>query len=144
MMRSVFFFILILSATGCASMHQPAAVDQREFVKMPKAMQQHMLGNMRDHLLALNEILTYLSTDELDQAADVAEHRLGMSSLDNHGAEHMGKLMPAAMAQAGTEMHRAASRFALKAQEGDALEAYAAINDITAACVACHAGFRIH
>ena len=135
---------MLLGLTGCWSLHQPAEEDSRQLVKMPKPMQQHMLANMRDHLAAINEILSHLSNDQLDRAADIAEHRLGMSSLDDHGAEHMGKLMPEGMAQAGTSMHRAASRFALKAQEGDALEAYAALNDITAACVACHAGYRIH
>lgn len=141
------FFIasaVFVSLSGCSSLHQSAEEDSRQLVKMPKPMQQHMLGNMRDHLVAIDEILNYLSSDQLDRAADVAEQRLGMSSLDDHGAEHMGKLMPEGMAQAGTSMHRAASRFALKAQEGYALEAYAALNDITAACVACHAGYRIH
>ena len=145
-LSTLLFSAVLVSVTGCSSLHQQATSvdDQRLLVKMPKPMQQHMLGNMRDHLVAINEILAYLSKDQLDQAADVAEHRLGMSSLDDHGAEHMGKLMPEGMAQAGTSMHRAASRFALKAQEGDALEAYAALNDITAACIACHAGYRIH
>jgi cytochrome c556 len=40
-------------------------------------------------------------------------------------------------------MHRAASRFALKAQEGEVLPAYKALSEITAACVACHSGYRI-
>ena len=133
-----------MGVTGCSSLHQSTEEDPRQLVKMPEPMQQHMLGNMRDHLVAIDQILHYLSSDQLDRAADVAEQRLGMSSLDDHGAEHMGKLMPKGMVQTGTSMHRAASRFALKAQEGDELEAYAALNDITAACVACHAGYRIH
>jgi len=106
-------------------------------------MQQHMLSNMRDHLAAINEILGLLGSDQLDQAAETAEHRLGMSSLQSHGASHMAGLMPEGMRQAGTSMHKAASRFALKAQEGDALAAYRALTDITSACVACHSGYRI-
>jgi len=106
-------------------------------------MQQHMLSNMRDHLAAINEILGLLGSDQLDQAAETAEHRLGMSSLQSHGASHMAGLMPEGMRQAGTSMHKAASRFALKAQEGDPLAAYRALTDITSACVACHSGYRI-
>ena len=53
------------------------------------------------------------------------------------------QFMPEGMRQAGTGMHRAASRFALKAQEGDELPAYAALSEITSACVACHSGYRI-
>ncbi len=117
--------------------------DNRELVEMPEMMQQHMMGNMRDHLVALHEILTALSRDELDQAASVAEHRLGMSSLDDHGASHMAHFMPQQMGAIGTGMHRAASRFARKAEEGDRLAAYDQLNEVTAACVACHAGYRI-
>jgi hypothetical protein len=47
------------------------------------------------------------------------------------------------MRQLGTNMHKAASRFARKAQEGEVLPAYQMLNDITGACVACHAAYRI-
>ena len=120
-----------------------AAEETRQLVQMPEKMQQHMMSNMRDHLQAINEILEFMGDDELDKAADVAEYRLGMSSLNSHGAEHMAKFMPEGMRQAGTSMHRSASRFALKAQEGDLLTAYQMLTEITAACVACHAGYRV-
>ena len=84
-----------------------------------------------------------MSNDQLDEAAEIAESRLGMSSLKSHGASHMAKFMPKGMRQAGTSMHRAASRFALKAQEGDVLSAYKALPEVTSACVACHSGYRI-
>jgi len=117
--------------------------DSREYVKLPEMMQQHMMSNMRDHLATLNIILKDLSSDKLDEAADIAESRLGMTSLKLHNASHMAKFMPEGMQQAGTNMHRAASRFALKAQEGDLLPAYYALTEITSACVACHSGYRI-
>ena len=106
-------------------------------------MQQHMMSNMRDHLSAINEILVYLGNEELDKAAETAEYRLGMSSLESHGASHMARFMPEGMRQAGTSMHRAASRFALKAQEGEVLPAYKALSEITSACVACHSAYRV-
>jgi soluble cytochrome b562 len=106
-------------------------------------MQEHMLTNMRDHLAAINEILDYLGNDDLEKAAETAEYRLGMSSLESHGASHMAPFMPEGMREAGPSMHRAASRFALKAQEGEVLAAYKALSDITAACVACHSGYKV-
>ena len=106
-------------------------------------MQEHMMSNMRDHLAAINEILIYLGSGEPDKAAETAEYRLGMSSLESHGASHMAKFMPEGMRQAGTAMHKAASRFALTAQEGDLLPAYKALSDITSACVTCHSSYRI-
>ncbi len=66
-----------------------------------------------------------------------------MSSLDRHGAAHMAPLMPQPMREIGTNMHRAASRFALKAQEGDLPGTYAALRAVTAECVACHERYRI-
>lgn len=117
--------------------------DTRQLVEFPEMMQQHMMTNMRDHLLAINEILVYMANDEMEKAAEVAEQRLGMSSLESHGASHMAKFMPEAMRDIGTRMHRSASRFALKAEEGELLPAYKMLAEITSACVACHAGYRI-
>lgn len=117
--------------------------DTRQMVKLPTMMQEHMLANMRDHLQTIDLLLSQLSQDKLDKAAETAEQRLGMSSLEKHGAQHMAQFMPEGMKKAGTKMHRAASRFARKAQEGEVLPAYAALQEITAACVACHAAFRI-
>jgi Mg/Co/Ni transporter MgtE len=117
--------------------------DPRILVQMPEMMQQHMLANMRDHLNTLNEILIDMANDKLDVASDIAEHRLGMSSLELHGASHLAQFMPEAMQQAGTNMHHAASRFAMKLQEGDMPSALNALSEVTSACVACHASYRI-
>lgn len=120
-----------------------AAEDNRQFVKLPEMMQHHMLMSMRDHLQTLNDILKYLNNGEMDKAASTAEHRLGMSSLGSHDAAHMAKFMPEGMQKAGTSMHKAASKFALKAEEGELLPAYKMLSTITSSCVACHAGYRI-
>lgn len=119
------------------------ADDSRQHVSMPEPMQAHMLANMRDHMQTLDAILSHLAAKEWNQAAEMAEQRLGMSSLDAHGAAHMAGSMPKARQAMGTEMHRAASRFALLAQEGDLPSAVAALRKVTAACVACHAAYRI-
>ena len=132
--------LIVLLLTSSTSI---AAEDSRQLVELPEMMQQHMMKNMRDHLVAINEILINIANDELEKAADVAEYRLGMSSLDSHGASHMAKFMPEGMRQVGTSMHRAASRFALKVQEGDLSPAYNALSQVTSACVTCHSGYRI-
>jgi cytochrome c553 len=79
----------------------------------------------------------------MNDAADIAENRLGMSSLPKHEASHLAKFMPKGMQMAGTNMHKAASQFALKAQEGDLLAAYKSLSNVTSACVACHSAYRI-
>jgi len=118
--------------------------DNRNKIKLPEMMKQHMLGNMRDHMLAIHEIQLALSKNELDKAADIAEQRIGMSSLVTHNAAHMAPYMPKAMQDIGTEMHHAASRFALSAKEGDTLKTMGKLAQVTQQCVACHAAYQIN
>ena len=123
------------------------AADGRVVVKFPKAMREHTLTNMRDHLLALQQIQSALAQQAYDTAADIAEQRLGMSSLSLHGAHEVAKFMPAGMREAGSGMHRNASRFAVAAKDaaatGDVKPALEALSQVTAQCVACHAGWRL-
>lgn len=131
---------------GAAASAKPPA-DARVAVRFPPQLREHTLGNMRDHLLALQQIQDALARQDYDQAADVAEQRLGMSSLGLHGAHEVAGFMPAGMQAAGTAMHRQASRFALAAREasatGDLRPPLAALAAVTGACVACHAGYRL-
>ena len=124
------------------------AQDNRTHVELPLMMQNHMKANMRDHLLALQEITLHLSNKQYDEAAEVAEKRLGMSSLDSHGADHMGKFMPKEMGAIGNNMHRSASRFAILAKDaavdGGLEKAFAALSEVMSQCVACHSGYKIH
>jgi hypothetical protein len=111
-------------------------------------MRQHMLSNMRDHLLAINEIQQALSSGAFDQAADIAEKRIGMSSLTTHDAAHMAAYMPEDMRAIGSRMHQAASHFAVIAQEsaidGNLKQAIGALSQVTTQCVVCHAAFRAY
>ncbi len=123
------------------------AADGRQLVKMPAPMQEHMLANMRDHLAAIGEIQAALASGKFGQAAEVAENRIGMSSLDAHGGSHMAPYMPKSMQDIGTAMHRSASRFARTTQEAavtnDLPRALGALADLTQQCTACHASYRI-
>lgn len=126
---------------------QPVSGDFRQAVAFPQEMKEHTLTNMRDHLLALQEIQQALAKSEYDQAAEIAEKRLGMSSLALHGAHEVSKFMPQGMQDAGTAMHRGASRFGLAARDvavtGDLKPAIGALSEVMGACVACHAGYRL-
>ena len=137
-------FLLAVTTASAAT----AADDSRMLVKMPAPMVQHMLSNMRDHLLAITEIQQALGKGDYQRAADIAEKRIGLSSLEAHGASRMAPFMPQPMQEIGTEMHKAASRFALVAQEssadGNASRAVGALSEITKQCVACHSSYRAH
>ena len=127
--------------------HQHSApADPRVLVKLPEQMHAHTLANMRDHLLALAQIQDALAKGALDDAAKISESRLGMSSLGTHGAHEVSKYMPKGMQDAGTAMHRGASRFAIEIQNsaatGDLKPALSQLAETTRACVACQAGYR--
>lgn len=149
----------VLAQSHDASMHRdhmPAASaktspvptkDARQAVHFPKTLREHTLTNMRDHLLALQQIQEALAKAEYDRAGDIAEQRLGMSSLALHGAHEVAKYMPKGMQEAGSGMHRYASRFAVAAKDagatGDLKPALEALSKVTAQCVVCHAGYRV-
>jgi hypothetical protein len=122
-------------------------VDTRILVSFPPELIEHTLTNMRDHLFALQEISEGLAKGEHDKAAKIAEERLGMTSLKLHGAHEVSKYMPQGMQDAGSGMHRAASRFAIEAQNaavtGDLKPALGALGEVMSGCVGCHAGYRL-
>ena len=157
-MRILLAILAVIFAAGGATFavaqHQhhhdataPATPDTRQFVNFPAPLVEHTLANMRDHLQALQEIQSQLATGHTEVAATLAETRLGMSSLRLHGAAEVSKYMPQGMQDAGTAMHRAASRFAITAQEagvtGDLKPVLAGLAGVTAQCVGCHASYRI-
>ena len=145
-MRLAMTALILAAMAGVA----PAADDVREQVELPAMMREHMPGNMRDHLLTLNQILGDVSDAKFDAAAKIAEARLGMSSLTFHDAEHMAPFMPKPMQEMGTSMHRAASRLVIVLQDAavtpdaDSLRKVAgALHAVTTACTSCHASYRL-
>jgi hypothetical protein len=135
---------LLASVLFIAFQSDAADQDARTKVDFPAMMKTHMLGNMRDHLSALHEIQTALAQGEFEKAGDIAEQRIGMSSLVSHNAAHMAPFMPKGMQAIGTEMHHAASRFALIAKEGDLVKSLDALTKVTQQCVACHTTYRVN
>jgi hypothetical protein len=127
---------------------RPGAIeDTRELVHFPPHLLEHEMANMRDHLSTLSRIQEHLSKKEFDKAGELAEKRLGMSSFGLHGAHEVAPYMPKGMQEAGTAMHHAASRFAIATQraaiDDDVGRALGALNEVTQACVACHAAYRL-
>jgi len=127
-----------------------AAEDNRELVEMPPMMQENMLANMRSHLVALNEIFAALAEGNIDQATEVAEAKLGMSSMELHGSAHIAPYMPKEMAAIGAQLHSTASRFVIVAQDAELnpskeaqREIYKALAEMTVQCNACHQGYRL-
>lgn len=140
-------------AVGLAALAEPpdhtahAPRDASQAVDYPPELRAHMLANMREHLVAMGEIQAALAKGNFEQAADIAENRIGMSSLEAHDASHLAPYMPKPMQELGMTMHRAASRFARTAQEaeveGGVPRALGALSELTQRCVACHESYRL-
>jgi hypothetical protein len=141
------FVPLALVLAACATPEHHAVADNRQLVAFPDAMRAHTLANMRDHLRTIHEIEAALAAERYTEAAQLAEQRLGMTSLAMHDASHLAAYMPAPMREMGSGMHRAASRFAIAAQDASATHdvrpALAALAEVTRHCVACHAAYRL-
>jgi cytochrome c556 len=89
-----------------------------------------------------------LATEAFDLASDLAEQRLGMSSLKLHGAHEVARYMPKGMQDAGAAMHHAASRFSVVAKDasvtGDLKPVLASLAKLNQTCVACHAAYKLN
>lgn len=123
----------------------PPTSDARQLVSMPAQAQQILRKDMTDHLAALNQVLGHLAASEFQQASELAESRLGRSSMGRHRGSGMGpgRFMPPEMHGLAMGMHQAASEFAVVARKQDLPAAYSGIQRVTSFCVACHASFRI-
>jgi hypothetical protein len=123
------------------------AEDSRQLVSLPSPAQEVLRQEMRDNLVAINEILTLVAAGKLPEAGEVAEQRLGLSAQGKHRDKPFdarpGPHMPPAMHALGMDGHRAASEFAKAAQSGERERTLGLLPTLTGACVACHFSYRI-
>lgn len=153
MYKKVFISLLLFASQATHSeeennkvqnVESSSDVDTRQLVSMPDQARELMRKDMLDHLAALNEIIGYLASNNLDTAADVAEARMGRSSMGKHRGTGMGpgKFMPLEMRNLGWGMHDAATEFSKIAKQGDLESVYSALQKVTGSCVACHYSYR--
>lgn len=138
--------LALVACAAPAHVHEGVA-DTREAVRFPAPLREHTLANMREHLATLALIQDALARADYARAAQLAERRLGLSSLEAHGAHEVARYMPQGMQDIGTAMHKAASRFAIEAASagatGELRPPLAALAEVTAQCAACHAAYRL-
>ena len=151
------------------SLHQQhmatLATDNRQLVNFSPEMQAYNLTSMREHLMAISEILTAMSEAKYSKAAMIADSKLGLDSPSAEGCKsesdagnlqmstppsmdhQMSSLMPEGMRSIGLAMHTSASVFAAEARKikrsGSPKTAFVALSKVTQYCVACHASYRL-
>ncbi len=144
------FLFVFQSANGANPVNEApgtidaSAGDNRQLVSMPDETLQLLRQDMLDHLAALNEIIGLLAENKLDAAAELAETRMGKSSMGKHRGTGMGpgRYMPPEMRNLGWGMHESATEFSQVAGEGNSKAAYGALQKLTTSCVACHYSYR--
>lgn len=115
-------------------------IDARSPVPLLPAMASHQKQNMRDHLVAVQEIVTALSIADF-AAVEAAAARIGFSQTMGQMCTHMGAGAPRFSEQA-IEFHHIADRIADAARERDGARSLMALGATLQACTSCHAVWK--
>lgn len=117
-------------------------------VVFPPLVKNQTLATMRRHLVGMAAIQHDLAEKNFDAAAAAAIEYLGVSSPLNRQSMHDEiRYMPPEMKNLGANMHRAVAHFVEIVQNanvtGDIQPPLQALADITQACTACHAAYKL-
>jgi hypothetical protein len=147
MTRAALPFCLALALlAGCEreSAPAPAAVldrlDDRTPVPLLPMMASHQKQEMRDHLVAVQEIVAALAGDDF-AAVERAAVRIGASEEAQQMCAHMGAGAPGFTEQA-LAFHRGADRIVAAAREADRTRVLAELGATVEACTSCHAQWK--
>ncbi len=138
---------LALSVVAVLSSSAVWAQDVRQLVKLPAPAEETLRQEMRDNMVALNEVITLTVTGKVKEAGQVAEKKLGVGVMGQHRNKPFearpGPHMTPAMHEVARQLHQAATAFAAIAATGDREKALAALPTLNGACLGCHLAFRI-
>lgn len=128
------------SASSCAAEQKLASLDARVPVPLLPHMANHQKQNMRDHLLAVQEIVAATASGDFG-AVEIAVERIGFSEEMGQMCNHMGAGAPGFTEQA-LQFHHTADTIAAAARLRDSAAVMQALGRTLATCTACHATFR--
>ena len=124
--------------------------DTRIFIELPNDAKEKMLFHMRDHILALDEIIHAVRAGEYEKAQGIAESRLGWSSFIGGGDQELADHLPKPMQKMAEQMGRAGSNFVILAHNASVEESkdnymnvIGALSEVTSACRGCHETYRL-
>jgi hypothetical protein len=115
-------------------------MDRRAPVPLLPAMASHQKENMRDHLIAVREMVTAISIADY-AGVEAAAARIGFSQMMGQMCTHMGSGAPGFADQA-IEFHHTADRIGAAARERNAQGVLAALGATLQACTSCHAVWK--
>jgi hypothetical protein len=123
-----------------AAAEQLDRMDRRSPVPLLPAMASHQKQNMRDHLVAVQEVITALSIADY-AGVEAAAGRIGFSQMMGQMCTHMGIGAPG-FAEQAIEFHHTADRIGVAAREHDVGGVLVALGATLQACTSCHAVWK--
>ncbi len=114
--------------------------DKRAPVPMTPQMSQHQLSNMREHLVAIQEIVAGMAKKNF-KAMEAAAKKLGTSPEMTAMCEHMGKGAPG-FTELGMAFHKSGDELAAAAGKKNMSLFLTKLDNTLQKCTACHAQFR--
>jgi hypothetical protein len=115
-------------------------IDTRAAVPLLPMMANHQKQNMRDHLVAVQEIVTALAIADFP-GIERAAGRIGFSEQMGQTCNHMGAGAPGFAAQA-IEFHQTADRIAAAARARDAGSVLTEFSATLQTCTSCHSVWK--
>ncbi len=115
-------------------------IDERTPVPLLPMMANHQKQNMRDHLLAVREIVAAVSTQDFD-GVQTAASRIGYSEQMGQMCQHMGAAAPG-FTELSLKFHHTADTIGAAAKLHDSEGVLRALGDTLAACTNCHQTFK--
>lgn len=115
-------------------------LDTRTPVPLLPMMAKHQKENMRDHLVAVQEVVAALATDDF-AGVERAAGRLGFSEPMGQMCTHMGAGAPGFTEQA-LHFHRTADRISAAARERDRARVLTELTATLQLCTSCHAAWK--
>ena len=115
-------------------------MDKRKPVPLLPMMANHQRQNMRDHLLAVQEIVAALATDDF-KTVEKAAGRIGFSEQMGAMCTHMGAGAPGFTEQA-IDFHHTADRISDAARTRDRKRVLTELGATLKTCTACHAAWK--
>jgi hypothetical protein len=115
-------------------------MDLRTPVPLLPMMAHHQKQNMRDHLLAVQEIVLALASDDF-AAVERAAGRIGFTEQAGQMCTHMGAAA-SGFTEQGLAFHHTADRIAVAARERDRVRVLAELGATLETCTSCHSNWR--
>lgn len=131
---------LASSAAGVDPRDEAEQMDARTPVALTPMMATHQKEQMRDHLVAIDEIVIALVSDDWP-AMEAAGARLGSSPDTTRMCQHMGAATPGFTGR-GVGFHQVADGIRVAVRAKDHAGVVKALGATLAACTACHADYR--